>query len=578
MSQTPVDPLSPDADLELRPAPDIPLTGLAAAAVMMALVIACSLALKLGNAVKLLVAAVRCAVQLLLLGLVLYPIFLDNSSYVVLPYLFLMVAFATREAAAKPERGYPLMWLQFLVSIVAGLTVSFLVCSTLVLSPTPWWDAQVMLPVCGMMLGHCVNALSLGIGKLLSTLTDSGAARLQTRIACGAGRWEAALPAVRGALETGLTPALNSMTVMGLAMIPGMMTGQILSGTPPIRAVKYQLVIMYLISSTSSIALLCSATQAVFLTLFDAQGRFLAHRVERRKARPKDAALALLGAVIALGRWLRRRLVAPPPAAEGEGGTRAAATISRPPGRFGAQAEDRVDSAPSLLSLRGGMVAAGAASRGHRPLLCSADLTLREGEVLVLTGPSGCGKTTLLRALALLEPLAGGGAGALRLRGSRAAEVGASAWRAQVTYVRQAGGVGLQGTPASLLAELIALRAQARRRREAAADGDGAAARLASMAEALGLPAAATTREWSKLSGGESQRLYLAALLALRPAILLLDEPTSACDEGAARAVEQLVLDSGAAVVWVTHDGAQAARLLEQPNARALPFEEVGEA
>ena len=195
-----------------------------------------------------------------------------------------------------------------------------------------------------------------------------------------------------------------------------------------------------------------------------------------------------------------------------------------------------------------------------------------------MTGPSGCGKTTLLRALALLEPLAGGGAGALRLRGSRAAEVGASAWRAQVTYVRQAGGVGLQGTPASLLAELIALRAQARRRREAAADGDGAAARLASMAEALGLPAAATTREWSKLSGGESQRLYLAALLALRPAILLLDEPTSACDEGAARAVEQLVLGSGAAVVWVTHDGAQAARLLEQPNARALPFEEVGEA
>ena len=60
MSQTPaVDPLSPDADLELRPAPDIPLTGLAAAAVMMAMVIACSLALKLGNAVKLLVAALH---------------------------------------------------------------------------------------------------------------------------------------------------------------------------------------------------------------------------------------------------------------------------------------------------------------------------------------------------------------------------------------------------------------------------------------------------------------------------------------------------------------------------------------
>ena len=245
-----------------------------------------------------------------------------------------------------------------------------------------------------------------------------------------------------------------------------------------------------------------------------------------------------------------------PPAAEGEGGTRAAAIISRPPGRFGAQAEDLVDSAPILLSLRGGLVAGGAASRGHRPLLCSADLTLREGEVLVRDraiglwqdNPSSCARA---------PGAAGRRRRGLRLRGSRAAEVGASAWRAQVTYVRQAGGVGLQGTPASLLAELIALRAQARRRSDrSAADGDGAAARLASMAEALGLPAAATTREWSKLSGGESQRLYLAALLALRPAILLLDEPTSACDEGAARAVEQLVLDSGAAVVWVTHDGA----------------------
>lgn len=68
-------------------------------------------------------------------------------------------------------------------------------------------------------------------------------------------------------------------------------------------------------------------------------------------------------------------------------------------------------------------------------------------------------------------------------------------------------------------------------------------------------------RKWDDMSGGESQRAYLSVLLALRPSALLLDEPTSACDGPSALRVENMLLDSGLACVWVTHDPSQVERL-----------------
>lgn len=213
-----------DDGLELSPATDIAPLNMAVAAFPILFVMAVSLYLKLGNVRTLFIASIRCVTQLLLLGLILYPVFRNNQPYVVLPYLLIMVTLATREASVKPKHYYTGMSYHIFVAMILAVTVSLSVINFGVLQPDPWQDAQTVIPVGGMMLGSCVNALSLGIDRFLLSLRGSGrgSAAVQTYLAVGANRWETALPSIREAIETGLTPNLNQMSVMGLVSIPGM--------------------------------------------------------------------------------------------------------------------------------------------------------------------------------------------------------------------------------------------------------------------------------------------------------------------------------------------------------------------
>ena len=164
-----------------------------------------------------------------------------------------------------------------------------------------------------------VNSLSLGIDRFLMSLIENGA-QLEALLHGGATAREAALPGIRQAFSTGLTPTLNTMNVIGLVSIPGMMTGQVLGGSPPLMAAKYQAVIMFLICFTSA-GVLCSALLLAFRTLFDAEDRLHAHLlVQRDGARPQDMLVSLVSSTHALARavWHRCRACAlrsPPPGA-----------------------------------------------------------------------------------------------------------------------------------------------------------------------------------------------------------------------------------------------------------------------
>lgn len=246
------------------------------------------------------------------------------------------------------------------------------------------------------------------------------------------------------------------------------------------------------------------------------------------------------------------------------------------------------------------LVAATAASpRGGAPskaalLRLPSELSLRPGELMAVTGPSGVGKSRLLRAVAALDaPHSGSFVLELAPRGGGEAEGGAwlvgpselrePLWRTLVRYLPQ-NIPPLRSSASALLTDVLSFSALERRRARLARAGAPAAvaaaatldtaevvhARLVRLATACGLAAADVDRPLDDLSGGERHRAALALTLSLGPGVVLLDEPTGACDGATAGKVERAVsgacAELGLSVLWVTHDPAQADRI----GARAL--------
>jgi putative ABC transport system permease protein len=208
-----------------------------------------SLRLQLGIHGRLLIASLRMIVQLSLMGLVLTALFAAVSPWWTGLAVLMMVGFAGREAASRQERPLAGGWSYGLGTgsmLVAGSLVT-LFALTSALRPDPWYDPHYAVPLLGMILGNTMTGVSLGLGTLVSGFY-TGRAAIEARLMLGASRVEAARPMVRQALRSALTPIINSMSATGLVALPGMMTGQILGGVNPLEAVKYQILIMFLIA------------------------------------------------------------------------------------------------------------------------------------------------------------------------------------------------------------------------------------------------------------------------------------------------------------------------------------------
>ena len=131
-------------------------------------------------------------------------------------------------------------------ALVTGLAVTGLI------QPQPWYNPQYLIPLLGMVLGNTLNGLSLGLDRFMEGLR-SGRDQVETDLALGATRWEACQSVVRDAIRLAMIPTINSMMVMGLVSLPGMMTGQILQGAAPAAAVRYQIVILFMMASATAL-------------------------------------------------------------------------------------------------------------------------------------------------------------------------------------------------------------------------------------------------------------------------------------------------------------------------------------
>ena len=195
----------------------------------------------------------------------------------------------------------------------------------------------------------------------------------------------------------------------------------------------------------------------------------------------------------------------------------------------------------------------GARQVGGRTLWSGVTFDVESGDRLVVDGPSGSGKTLLLRALAWLDPLS---RGLCQFRGKDPDHWSVPAYRSQVMYVPQRPSLAA-GTVLEMLSTPFRLSVHKTKVFHPAAATE--------LLESLGRPADLLKAQTATLSGGEVQSVQLARALLLEPAVLLLDEVTSALDRPLAARAEQVILDWCAsderALVWVGHDTAGQERI-----------------
>ncbi len=242
---------------------------------------ALAFALRLGLTASLLIAGTRMVVQLLLVGLILKVVFdrVDLTWIGIIALVMLIVA--GYESAARQKRRLAGAW-----SIGIGVAAMFLSTFTVtvltlvvILGPSPWYTPQYAIPLLGMLLGNTMTGVALGLDRLTQTLWVQRDA-VEARLMLGHTWREAVTDIRRDCMRAGLIPTINAMAAAGIVSLPGMMTGQILAGAPPVEAVKYQILIMFLImgATTGGTAF---AVQVACRRLFDARERL---RLDRLRA------------------------------------------------------------------------------------------------------------------------------------------------------------------------------------------------------------------------------------------------------------------------------------------------------
>jgi putative ABC transport system permease protein len=240
--------------------------------------------LGLGLERRLFLAAACTVVQLLLVGLVLEWVFGLDSWYIVLGLMLVMTVLGGIVTIQRVHFRYPGIWLSSLVSIWASSWIMAAMALFVIVPVHPWYSPQYAIPLLGMILGNTLNGISLGLDRLGRELSFQRG-RVETLLALGATRWEAARQSVQQAVRTGMTPLINSMMVVGIVSLPGMMTGQLLAGVAPLQAVKYQIVIMFLIASGTALGTV-GVVLFSYWRLFDSDHQFLYRRIKFHEETP----------------------------------------------------------------------------------------------------------------------------------------------------------------------------------------------------------------------------------------------------------------------------------------------------
>lgn len=250
--------------------------------IAMLLVVFCGLVsalLQLRLERQLAIGAVRTVLQLLAVGYILKYVFVAQKPYLILLLVLTMVAFATHAAIGRSTRRYDGMRIDaFVTLVVSGLVTTFVVTAAII-QVHPWYRPQYLVPLLGMILGNSLTGVSIALEQFLGDLTQK-APTIEMELAHGASAWEAARAPLHDAVRRGMVPTINSMMVVGVVSLPGMMTGQILAGSDPVEAVRYQIVVMFMLAAATAAGCMIIALLA-YRRLFTSRHQLASFAIKR---------------------------------------------------------------------------------------------------------------------------------------------------------------------------------------------------------------------------------------------------------------------------------------------------------
>lgn len=189
-----------------------------------------------GKPQDILLASMRMIIQLVAVGYVLVSIFENPSPWISLGIVSVMMCIAAW-IAIRPIRHQPGFLIPALIALSTSVSIHLVICLALVLKADSWYQPQLLIPIAGMFFANTMNGISLAAERYQSELNNQIPPD-QARI---------------NAFHAAMIPQINGLLAVGVVALPGMMTGQILSGVSPLVAVRYQIMIMTMILGTSGL-------------------------------------------------------------------------------------------------------------------------------------------------------------------------------------------------------------------------------------------------------------------------------------------------------------------------------------
>ncbi|EEG78938.1 ABC transporter permease [Dethiobacter alkaliphilus] len=193
---------------------------------------------------EIIIATLRMILQLVLTGYVLVYLFENPSPLLTVLVITVMLAFAINNIMKRVKVALSQKIKKVIAfSMAIGTLASLLYFLLVVIALSPWYEPRYFIPIAGMIIGNSMTGITLGVSRLVEGM-QSQKQLVEAALMLGATPKTAAKPIVNGAFDSAIVPTINSMVGMGIVFLPGMMTGQILSGVSPLTAIEYQIAIM----------------------------------------------------------------------------------------------------------------------------------------------------------------------------------------------------------------------------------------------------------------------------------------------------------------------------------------------